>query len=209
MCLSVGNDIQCGVTDRTDNNFKERKDMKKYIIAALAAALVLGVGAGTSYAYLTGRDDVENTFQASKTEIEMEEEFDPVPEVLPGLVITKAPKAVSRSSTDCYVRMMVRFSDNAAEAFCEPLSINSGWGWKEDGYYYWHDKVKPGESTGTIFDTVKIRSDVRKENLVDFDILVYAEAVACGDLSMAQAWAAMDSVTAGDEADGGSLDEES
>ncbi len=166
--------------------------MKKCIIAATAAALILGVGAGTSYAYLTGQDRAENTFTASKTEIVIEEEFEPVPDPVPGTVIKKAPRAVSTSSTDCYIRMMVRFSDKDMQACCEPLVINDGWEQKEDGYYYWHEKVQPGESTGTIFDEVRIRADISREEVAAFDIFVYAEAVQCGGMEMETAWFALD-----------------
>lgn len=167
-------------------------DMKKRIIAVVAAALIMGVGAGTSYAYLTGQDEVKNTFQASKTEIVIEEEYEPAADPKPGTIIKKAPKVVSQSSTDCYVRMMVQFSDNMAKECCEPLVINSGWNQKADGYYYWNKKVAPGECTGTLFDKVEIRSDINEENLTDFDILVYAEAVQCGQMEMESAWASMD-----------------
>lgn len=166
--------------------------MRKRVIAVTAAALLLGAGAGTTYAYLTGQDRAENIFQASKTEIAIEEGFEPPADPSPGSVIKKAPRAVSSSGTECYVRMMVQFSDSAAKACCEPLAINGGWSQRADGYYYWLEKVQPGERTGTLFDTVKIRADVKQEEIPDFDILVYAEAVQCVGREMEEAWAAMD-----------------
>lgn len=165
--------------------------MKKRIAAVLAAALILGVGVGTSYAYLTGKDDVENTFQASKTDIKIEENFTPVPELTPGTVITKAPRVISQSSTPCYVRMMVQFSDDEAQKFCQPLVINSGWRQKGDGYYYWDKALSPGEATGTLFDSVTIRPETAKEDMESFDILVYAEAVQSRGMSAEEAWEAM------------------
>lgn len=165
--------------------------MRKRIVIILAATLAAGVGAGTSYAYLTGQDEVENVFQASGTEITVEEEFTPIEEVTPGCVIKKAPRIVSQSSTLCYVRMRVNFSDQDAQKKCLPLEINPGWIEKEDGFYYWQKPLKPGESTGTLFDKVTIRSDVKKEELEAFDLDVYAEAVPCGGLNEEQAWSAM------------------
>lgn len=157
----------------------------------LAATLILGVGAGTSYAYLTGTDDVENRFLASKTEISVEENFTPVPELSPGLVITKAPRVLSASSTPCYVRMRVSFSDRDAEAFCESLSINQGWTKKEDGYYYWEEPLEPGQQTGTLFDSVTIKAETDKEDLKPFDVYVYAEAVQGRNADQESAWEAM------------------
>lgn len=170
--------------------------MKKRIIACGAAALILGVGAGTSYAYLTGQDKVENVFRASETVIEIKENFVPEPKPKPGTVITKAPRISSSSGTDCYVRAMVRFSDSEAEKFCHPLEINDGWTLMGDGYYYWKEKVRPGAETGTIFDTVKIREEALTEEIIPFDILVYAEAVQCGKLDMTAAWKTMDAPAA-------------
>ena len=52
--------------------------MKKRIVVLFTAALICGVGAGTSYSYLTGNDDIKNVFQVSEVEITIEEEFVPV-----------------------------------------------------------------------------------------------------------------------------------
>lgn len=165
--------------------------MKKQVATILAAALVLGAGAGTSYAYLTGQDQAENGFRASEVDVDIEETFDPVPEINPGTTIVKAPSVLSRSDIECYVRVMIRFSDSDAENFCEPLNINKGWSRGEDGYYYWDRKLKPGERTGTVFDRVKIRSDVPGEEVKPFEILVYAEAVQCQGQTMEEAWEVM------------------
>lgn len=161
--------------------------MKNFIVAVLAAALLLGVGAGVSYAYLTAEDNAKNQFQVSSVDIHVDENFDPPPDVVPGQVITKAPCVVSSSDKDCYVRVAVHFSDSAAEGFCEPLVINSGWSDGGDGYYYWGNPLPPGQKTGTLFDSVKIRQDAGNK-LAPFEILVYAEAVLSDGLSMKEAW---------------------
>lgn len=161
--------------------------MKKFIFAVLAAALFMGAGVGVSYAYLTAKDDAANHFRVSSVDIKIEEDFDPPPDVVPGQVITKAPCVVSNSDTECYVRMSVHFSDSRAEGFCEPLQINDGWADGGDGYFYWGAPLAPGEKTGTLFDSVTIRQDAG-DNIPQFEILVYAEAVLCGDLSMEEAW---------------------
>lgn len=166
--------------------------MKKRILALMAAALFLGAGAGTSYAYLTAQDDVENTFGGAQIEIGISEEFEPVEDLEPNQIITKAPRVVSGSDADCYVRMMAHFSDDQAERFCEPLAINSGWILRDDGYYYWDDAVAPGTATGTLFDQVRIKENADPEELCPFEILVYAEAVQCAGLTLEDAWRTMD-----------------
>lgn len=166
---------------------EEKRSMKKFIVAVMTAALFLGVGAGASYAYLTAQDGADNPFRVSSVDIGIEENFKPPGEVTPGQVITKAPRLRSSSDTDCYVRMSVRFSSSEAEALTEPLRINAGWQKGQDGFYYWQERLAPGATTGTLFDSVKIREDARAD-IPPFRILVYAEAVACKNLSMNEAW---------------------
>lgn len=160
--------------------------MKNFIIAVLAAALLLGVGAGFSYAYLTARDDAANKFRVSSVDIHIQEDFEPPGDVTPGQVIRKSPCIQSDSDTDCYVRAAVHFSDSDAEALCEPLTVNPGWEQGSDGFYYWQQPLAPGAQTGTLFDTVQIKSSA--EDIPPFDILIYAEAIQCADLTMKEAW---------------------
>lgn len=159
--------------------------MKKFMVAVLASALLVGVGTGMSYAYLTARDGAVNQFQASSVDVEIEEEFKPPGDLKPGNVIKKAPTVKSSSNADCYVRVRVRFTDSDAENACEPLQINAGWQ-EEDGYYYWTEPLHPGESTGALFDSVHVKADAKE--IPPFDILVYAEAVLCSQKTMKEAW---------------------
>lgn len=155
----------------------------------LAAALIMGVGAGVTHAYLTAADTAVNELHASGVEISIEEEFEPPGELLPGQTIKKSPKIVSSSDTECYVRMRVLFTDSQAQQACEPLAIREGWQRRENGYYYWLEKLQPGQATVSLFDTVQVRADA--EEIPPFDILVYAEAVQCGELTAEEAWNTM------------------
>lgn len=160
--------------------------MKNMIIAMLAGALILGVGAGVSYAYLTAQDDAANNFGVSSVDITIDERFEPPGEVTPGNVIIKAPRICSSSDIDCYVRAAVHFTDSDAKDCCDALAINPGWRDGEDGYYYWQERLQPGGQTGTLFDRVTIKQGTDK--IPPFDILVYAEAVQCGNNTMKEAW---------------------
>lgn len=161
--------------------------MKK-IAAVMLALLLTGIGTGTVFAYLTAQDGVNNKITAANTDIRITEKFDPPGELNPGTVIPKTVAVTSSSSTDCYVRVMVHFSSQEAENFCEPLQIQPGWTLGNDGYYYWNKKVTPQETTGNLFSAIVIRKDTAKEELENFDVLVYAEAVCCGKDSMETAW---------------------
>ncbi len=164
--------------------------MKKKNLAVLAAALVLAAGAGTSYAYLTAQDDVTNTFDTAEVETVIEEEFHPEPPQ-PGKIIKKAPRVRSLSDTDCFVRMRYEFSNSDAQALCEPITANQGWTMRSDGYYYWDGILEPGQATRTLFDEIRIKSDIQERELLPFDILVYAEAVQSEGMDVQTAWASM------------------
>ncbi len=165
--------------------------MKK-IAAMMLAFLIIGISTGAAFAYLTAQESVKNKVTAANTDIEITEKFDPPGELQPGMVIPKTVAVTSHSTTDCYVRVLVEFSSWKAQQFCEELEILEGWEKSEDGYYYWKERVSPGETTGQLFSQVKIRADVEKEDLEKFELLVYAEAVSCGNDSMQEAWEKMD-----------------
>lgn len=165
--------------------------MRKYMLVFLAAALILGAGAGITYAYLSAQDGTINRFRAVTTDIKIEEEFEPPEEITPGKVIKKIPRIVNTSAVPCFVRVSVRFSDSSAEKLCEPLQIKAGWERKEDGWYYWDAALAAGKSTGPLFEQVRIREDAGEE-IPSFDLLVYAEAVSCGNKSAEEAWRQMD-----------------
>lgn len=162
------------------------RKMKYFMMAVLAGTLILGVGAGVSYAYLTARDDAANRFGVSAVDITVDEKFEPPGEVPPGKVIVKAPRICSSSDIDCYVRAAVHFTDSDAKDYCEALVINPGWQAGEDGYYYWQERLQPGQKTGTLFDCVTVRQDAGE--IPPFDIYVYAEAVQCGKNTIKEAW---------------------
>lgn len=165
-----------------------RKRMKFFVVVILC---ILSAAAGVSYAYLTSADDAENRFRTAQVDIRIVEEFDPPDDPRPGDRITKAPRIHSDSDTDCYVRVRVEFT-NDAQSVCEPLEIQPGWQLWEDGYYYWDQVLAPGQETGTLFEAVRIRSDIDEEDITAFDVLVYAEAVQAGDESAETAWSRMD-----------------
>ncbi|MDO5540168.1 MAG: hypothetical protein Q4F83_08830 [Eubacteriales bacterium] len=167
--------------------------MKRYAVVLLATALILGTGAGISYAYLSGRDEAVNHFSAVSAEIEIHEDFTPPEEIIPGKIIKKIPVIKNTSGTPCYVRVSVRFSNGEALQNCEAVEIKNGWSRKEDGWYYWDEALLPDKSTGPVFEQIKIKDNVQEE-ITPFDILVYAEAVCCGEKSADEAWREMNQI---------------
>lgn len=166
--------------------------MKKKIISAIVLFGVvgaLGSGAAFTSAYLISGDKEVNSFNATKVDMGIEEDYNKPSNPQPGDVISKKPRAVNNSSIDVYVRMRAEVSN---ADLLEPIVANSGWTLKSDGFYYYNKVLKPGEKTNNLFESVTIKKNCIKEEIKDLSVQVYAEAVQAGTLSADQAWATMD-----------------
>lgn len=136
----------------------------KIILASALALAIVGVAAGTTTAYLMDRTDaVVNTFAPGSVETE-------IVEIVSGA--TKEPYILNVGKNDCYVRMRVSVSPE------KPLTdvvdkINDGWTYNKDGYYYYNEKLAPGETTvKPIFNKVE-----DGEANSSIEIQLYQEAV--------------------------------
>lgn len=161
---------------------------KKLIVWMLLAAVAVGSSAAGTYAYLTDQDRAENELSVTENEIHIEENFNPPDDPKPGSVITKAPAVVNDSKVGVYVRISVKFSDSKAENLCLPLTINEHWEKKSDGYYYYDQVLAAGERTEALFEKIVIRNDISADELIPFDVLVYAESVQSHDMTAEEAW---------------------
>ncbi len=159
---------------------------KSILLVLLACFLILGASFGITYSYLISEDTESNAFTAGETVIEVHEEYEPPPKLEPDTTITKKPKVKNTGNLPCFVRMRADFSDSKAEAFCEPLAINADWEYKDDGYYYYIKPLMPGAETSYLFEKIVIKSTdegVSENDMIDFDVLVYAEARQQGEYS--------------------------
>ena len=155
----------------------------------LLALTLIGTSVPVTMAYLTDTQEAVNELGFTNNSIRIEEEFEPPENPGPGTEIKKSPKLINESDIPVYVRMSARFTDDQAEQFCLPLEINDGWEQHTDGYYYYHKKLDPGESTTALFNRLEIRKDAEADTLVPFDLLIYAESVQCDDMTEQEAWA--------------------
>lgn len=157
---------------------------KKIFIVTLACVLACVSSFGATYAYLIARDEALNKFTIGETEVEITEEYTPPPKLEPGIEFTKKPMVTNTGNLPCYVRMRADFSTSVAETFCEPLDIDTvNWQYNNtDGYYYYTKLLYPGEKTESLFTTVTLKETkddgtaYTEADLVEFEILVYAEA---------------------------------
>ena len=175
---------------------------KKRIIVVIACIIALATIVGTTYAYLSGKDNANNPISVGENTIEVDEEFELPKELVPGISYTKSPKVTNTGNMDCYVRMCVYYSDESVSRYTTINFDTTNWTYNpDDGYYYYHHIVHPGESSTPLFTEVTILSqidngdgtftDVTQDDLIDYDIIIYAESVQAADYSSAtEAWQA-------------------
>lgn len=181
---------------------------KSLILAACAIMLVCATIAGT-LAYLTATDSVKNTFTVGNVAITMDETDvdDSTPnedrdtenkyKLLPGQTYTKDPIIhVSATSEDCYVFVKVTNDISAVEAagdstIAKQLEEN---GWKtvpnESNIYYKEDAVKANANVD-VFDSFTVSDSATNEQLKAIDgntIEVTAYAVQATFDTAVEAW---------------------
>lgn len=181
---------------------------KSLILAACAIMLVCATIAGT-LAYLTATDSVKNTFTVGNVAITMDETDvdDSTPnedrdtenkyKLLPGQTYTKDPIIhVSATSEDCYVFVKVTNDISAVEAagdstIAKQLEEN---GWKtvpnESNVYYKEDAVKANANVD-VFDSFTVSDSATNEQLEAIDgktIEVTAYAVQATFDTAVEAW---------------------
>lgn len=181
---------------------------KSLILAACAIMLVCATIAGT-LAYLTATDSVKNTFTVGNVAITMDETDvdDSTPnedrdtenkyKLLPGQTYTKDPIIhVSATSEDCYVFVKVTNDISAVEAagdstIAKQLEEN---GWKtvpnESNVYYKEDAVKANANVD-VFDSFTVSDSATNEQLKAIDgktIEVTAYAVQATFDTAVEAW---------------------
>ena len=167
-----------------------------------AACILCLLGTVSTAAFLTDHDGAINLLVPGFVETHITEEFpdpDPVPEqgttTIPKNVVITNP-AVSEAVCDCYVRVRISFSDSdignsVTLHFPDPDS----WIRDSDGFYYYKERLAPGESTSPLIDTVTINADTiperAKQKIDHFDINVYEESVQAAEFSSYEnAWQA-------------------
>lgn len=135
---------------------------KKTWLAAGALALVMSVSVGGAIAYFTGHTEAEGKYEV---QLDM-----PLTEIHEEIVdLDKHITITNTGETECYVRAMVIYGDNAM------YNVNiSGTNWIEglDGYWYYTIALAPGETTA---DELVADVTAPANEQYDFDIVVIQE----------------------------------
>lgn len=141
--------------------------------------LLLAAGScGSVLAYLISTDIKINTFQVGECRTEIEEDFVPPSRLEPGCSFTKDVRVKNIGSCECYVRIRADFTNDDMKKHCivdwnvDDYEYNS-----EDGYYYYKEKLMPEDITSSLFTEITIDDKAPPEDVKEFDILIYSEAL--------------------------------
>lgn len=182
--------------------------MKRKIFSWAVIVICLSlIGFGT-LAYFTAGDVAHNVITSGDIDIEINEWADAnktvaFPEdgvigVMPGAAVTKIVEVKNTGHNDAYVRVSVEqmielASGDKDQAANSPLRIdfnNAAWTLGDDGYYYYNEALKAGETTAPLFTTVRFDKDMGNEyqnSTAKIDVKAYAVQVANNGSSVAEA----------------------
>ena len=150
---------------------------KKIFVCAFIAACLSIVAFGTT-AYLTYEDTARNVITMGNIKIELQElavpdgggepvPFEDVLDVLPGEEVSKIVQIENVGSEKAWIRIAVDKAIILAEgvegeADLSLVTYNVDFeNWLEkDGFYYYKDALKPGETTEPLFTSVTFASDM-------------------------------------------------
>lgn len=142
------------------------------------------------HAYYIDTVQKDNLTRIGTVDVKLQEEFDIPQDIVPGEQIQKRVWVQNTGTAPCYVRVRVIFSDSRMEKQC---SID--WNQKEwiqnktDQYFYYKNILYPGENTTDLMGTVSVSDTAKPEELVPFQIFVYAECCQAGNAaSWKDAW---------------------
>lgn len=159
---------------------------KKALGAACAVAVLCMTATGGTYAFLSDRaETARNRFIPGNVTAEIREDFPDGQTLDAGSsvaqTIQKRAWVYNSGKNECYARVSVAFSNHD---FGAALSGVDTVKWEKEGdYYYYKEKLAPGESTSELFTGVSVPAAapgnaVYTEKVDALDIAVYGEAVS-------------------------------
>ena len=169
--------------------------MKKRILILSLLAVCLSLCIGGTLAYYTATDTARNVITAGNIKIELIETdaegkpFENVSGVLPGAEVDKIVTVKNTSDNACWVRISVEKEISLAKeksgtpdmSFLE-IDFNTVNWTEKDGYFYYNEKLNPGETTKPLFTTVTFNATM--DNLYagcTASVSVFAQAVQCAN----------------------------
>lgn len=187
------------------------KNKNKIIIICLAAGIAFSM-VSVTLAYLGTMQPKNNVITVGHDEVSIDEEFSSPDKMEMSNTTPKQINIKNTGSVPCYVRVFAEFSDSVVAADASvvteknaemtwenfknglkldqsPETISDHWryvpassGNKLGGYFYYTEKLLPGQTTGEpLIKSVKTdfnsAEDDNIDRIKDFDIIVYSETV--------------------------------
>ncbi len=154
------------------------RKLKILVIALIVCCL--GISAAGSLAYFTASEQAHNVITTGNIDIELKETaigedgaerpFHDVEGLAPGSEESKIVKVVNTGSNEAWVRVSVdttvALSDGAAgtvDPSVISFDINEEHWTEKDGFYYYNQILKPGETSEPLFTTVTFSKDMGNE----------------------------------------------
>lgn len=175
-------------------------DTKKSVLIGWLFLLLLSIG--TTAAYFTHWQDINNRVTVGEIIIEIEENYKPPKELMVGdNVFKKQIQIRNTAGVPCFVRVSAEFSDSTVKELAHVSPDGTVWfsasdyashlpeGWeyidKTDdpllgGYFYWTGILEKAEKTAPLFEKVKVVFKTQ-DQIRDFDLLVQGECVQIAD----------------------------
>ena len=151
------------------------RNSKVLSLLAIVAAVVVISGVGTTFAYFQDKTGEKvNEFSVGNVTTEIVEIFNKINDH----EYEKRPCVTNTGKSNCYIRM--RYEVTPENEMKDRLNIIGlpGANWTKEGEWYYYTKpVKPGESTTDLFQKVNVDYNEKDKPWVDFDIILYQEAV--------------------------------
>lgn len=165
----------------------KKMERKKYNIVLILVLILTVFIVGTTFAYFTSSQTVQNVFQAQPYSTEITDTFVSPDNWVPGTVTPKTVSAKNTGNVDVAVRISYTESwvsqngdalsltlDNGERVAVLTLINTDDWTYNK-GYYYYNKTLGSGESTTSLIESVKFN-----ENAVnDYSCTTVGGVISC------------------------------
>lgn len=173
--------------------------MKKRVMSAALVAIFFSFMAYGTGAFFSTEEKVHNVITTGGIDIELEEwsktesgelvPFENINGVMPGKEVSKIVQIKNTGASDAYIRVSVNKEILLASGNSESIDLNliklqlntEDWTELEDGFYYYNDVLKAGDTTSPLFTSVifdKSMGNLYQNCTVNIDVQAQATQVA-------------------------------
>ncbi|OEG11720.1 hypothetical protein BCR21_09940 [Enterococcus ureasiticus] len=165
--------------------------------------VLLLIGSATAYAAMMMSDEKANLFQIGNLQTKVKEIFTEPATIKPNESVIKKVTVENTGTVNQFVRVMlhpeIRLESGESTRLLPSkigeevlLDLNfTNWKFGEDGYYYYLNVLKPGESNAAenLFTEIKLKNDLGLEyHKAAFSLLIKVEAINCSQYAYRDAW---------------------